>query len=142
MQIETYADADGSRREDIAALKGDDAVACASLPDAVGVEPFSIVNLCPLALRTELQVTTCTGRTFYDRLRELRDYHRRYPSIDITEVGTPILPEMQLDFATWSRYWSSVSGWRGCICPSRQQRFGSCLSLRERSVWRRMTRWS
>ena len=33
MQIETYADADGSRREDIAALKGDDAVACAPCCD-------------------------------------------------------------------------------------------------------------
>lgn len=25
-------------------------------------------------------------RTFYDRLREVHDYHRRYPSLDVTEV--------------------------------------------------------
>jgi Splicing factor SF3a60 binding domain len=25
-------------------------------------------------------------RTFYDRLREVEDYHKRYPSMDVTEV--------------------------------------------------------
>ncbi len=41
MQIETYADADGSRREDIAALKGDDAVACVPLQCMAVKKPCS-----------------------------------------------------------------------------------------------------
>lgn len=39
-----------------------------------------------LALRLPLP-----RRTFYDRLREVQDYHNRYLSLDVTEVRMRIL---------------------------------------------------
>ena len=31
-------------------------------------------------------------RTFYERLKEVRDYHRRHPSTEVTEVQTSHMP--------------------------------------------------
>ena len=39
-------------------------------------------------------------RTFYERLKEVRDYHRRLPSTEVTEVRTSSKPANCLNLVT------------------------------------------
>lgn len=114
-QIRVYDDEDGARKEEIAQLRlgGADnvfrsgSVGAAGLPAqqalaylqrgqacflpqaaflaATGALPGALLNPLPAVL-TPLPPSFLSCSNFYERLKEVREYHRKFPNDDLTEV--------------------------------------------------------
>ena len=70
---------------------------------------------------------------FYDRLKEIREYHRRFPSIDVTEVSTAgsiacmVYPRFDISFKhywfNWQWHWA---GMQPSLALEREFRLSRC----------------
>lgn len=90
MQERIYADEDGARKEEIALLKGLDEhgfryVKSSSALLLLHMLPFNSTSKHG-APCIHLDGAMCGCSAFYERMKEVREYHRRYPLLEVAEV--------------------------------------------------------
>lgn len=52
--------------------------------------PPDVTYLCTAECSAQLTTLLVRCSAFYERLKEVRDYHRRYPYLEVTEVCLPV----------------------------------------------------